>query len=116
MVRPLHPKERPVYSRRAFLQRAAAAGIAMPSLAAILAACGSGAQSNVADRRRIGSEAGRTTSAPAASPAPPYPLARPDAPVTWNVDPSKLIDERPQARRERDASRSCAGPTTSRPQ
>ena len=34
-----HPKERPDYPRREFLRRAAAAGIAMPSLAAILAAC-----------------------------------------------------------------------------
>src|SRR5829696_2379984 len=34
-----HPKERPNYPRREFLRRAAAAGIAMPSLAAILAAC-----------------------------------------------------------------------------
>jgi spermidine/putrescine transport system substrate-binding protein len=34
-----HPKERPDYSRREFLRRAAATGIAMPSLAAILAAC-----------------------------------------------------------------------------
>ena len=62
MVRPLHPKERPVYSRRAFLQRAAAAGIAMPTLSAILAACGSGAQSSVGHvgglRRRGGSQYG----------------------------------------------------------
>jgi len=34
-----HPKERPDYSRREFLRRAAATGIAVPSLAAILAAC-----------------------------------------------------------------------------
>ncbi len=34
-----HPKERPDYSRREFLRRAAAAGIALPSMAAILAAC-----------------------------------------------------------------------------
>ena len=51
MVRPLHPKERQVYSRRAFLQRAAAAGIALPSLSAILAACGSGAAEQ---RRHVG--------------------------------------------------------------
>jgi hypothetical protein len=48
MTRPLHPKERPVFTRRAFLQRAAAAGIALPTASAILAACGSGAQSSVA--------------------------------------------------------------------
>jgi spermidine/putrescine transport system substrate-binding protein len=34
-----HPKERPDLSRREFLRRAAATGIAVPSLAAILAAC-----------------------------------------------------------------------------
>ena len=34
-----HPKERPTSSRREFLQRAAAAGIALPSMAAVLAAC-----------------------------------------------------------------------------
>ena len=37
-----HPKERRPLSRREFLQRAGATGIALPSLAAILAACGSG--------------------------------------------------------------------------
>ena len=37
-----HPKDRPApIDRRAFLQRAAATGVALPSLAAILAACGS---------------------------------------------------------------------------
>ena len=54
MVRPLHPKERQVYSRRAFLQRAAAAGIALPSMAAILAACGSGAAEQRRDIGRLG--------------------------------------------------------------
>jgi spermidine/putrescine transport system substrate-binding protein len=34
-----HPKERPSVSRREFLRRAAAAGIALPSLSAVLAAC-----------------------------------------------------------------------------
>jgi len=34
-----HPKERPTSSRREFLRRAAAAGIALPSMAAVLAAC-----------------------------------------------------------------------------
>src|SRR5262249_13809669 len=48
MTRPLHAKERPVFTRRAFLARAAAAGIALPTASAILAACGSGAQSSVA--------------------------------------------------------------------
>jgi spermidine/putrescine transport system substrate-binding protein len=34
-----HPTEPPTHSRRAFLRRAAAAGIALPSMSAILAAC-----------------------------------------------------------------------------
>lgn len=34
-----HPNERPTHSRREFLRRAAAAGIALPSMSAILAAC-----------------------------------------------------------------------------
>jgi spermidine/putrescine transport system substrate-binding protein len=34
-----HPKERPTSSRRVFLQRAAAAGITLPTLSAIMAAC-----------------------------------------------------------------------------
>jgi len=89
MVRPLHPKERQVYSRRAFLQRAAAAGIALPSLSAILAACGSGAQSSVATSASSGGGGSQYGTGGIAGAA--YPLARPDAPVTWNVDPSELI-------------------------
>ncbi len=97
MVRPLHPKERPVYSRRAFLQRAAAAGIAMPSLAAILAACGSGAQSNV-QSAGDGSDGGTNDFGTGGIAGAPYPLSRPNAPVTWNVDQSKLIasDAKPE--------------------
>jgi spermidine/putrescine transport system substrate-binding protein len=38
-----HPKERRTYSRREFLRRAAATGVALPGLAAILAACGGSA-------------------------------------------------------------------------
>ncbi|MBA3691217.1 MAG: twin-arginine translocation signal domain-containing protein, partial [Actinobacteria bacterium] len=34
-----HPKERSSVSRREFLRRAGVAGIALPSLAAILASC-----------------------------------------------------------------------------
>ena len=89
MVRPLHPKERQVYSRRAFLQRAAAAGIALPSLSAILAACGSGAQSSVATSASAGGDGSQYGTGGIAGAA--YPLARPDAPVTWNVDASELI-------------------------
>jgi spermidine/putrescine transport system substrate-binding protein len=90
MVRPLHPKERQVYSRRAFLQRAAAAGIALPSLSAILAACGSGAQSSVATSASSGGAGGSQYGTGGIAGAA-YPLARPDAPVTWNVDASELI-------------------------
>ena len=89
MVRPLHPKERQVYSRRAFLQRAAAAGIALPSMAAILAACGSGAESSVATS--AGSGGGGDQYGTGGITGAAYPLARPDAPVTWNVDEAELI-------------------------
>ena len=89
MVRPLHPKERQIYSRRAFLQRAAAAGIALPSLSAILAACGSGAQSSVATSASSGGDSSQYGTGGIAGAA--YPLARPEAPVTWNVDESQLI-------------------------
>ena len=34
-----HPNERPTHTRREFLKRAAAAGIALPSMSAVLAAC-----------------------------------------------------------------------------
>src|SRR5438309_3718954 len=73
-------------SRRDFLRRASAAGIAIPSAAALLAACGSGAQTGV----------GSSPSAPSGGSNPygtggiagaPYPLARPDAPVTWTIQP-----------------------------
>jgi spermidine/putrescine transport system substrate-binding protein len=73
-------------SRREFLRRASAAGIAMPTAAALLAACGSGAQTSV----------GSSPSSPAGGsnkygtggiPGAPYPLARPDAPVTWTIQP-----------------------------
>jgi spermidine/putrescine transport system substrate-binding protein len=89
MDRPSQSTERhPHYSRRAFLQRAAAAGIAVPSLAAILAACGSGAQSSVSTST-ASATAGQfgTGGVSGAS----YPLARPEAPVTWNVNPDDVI-------------------------
>ncbi len=64
-----HPKDRPrPIDRRAFLQRAAAAGIALPSMAAILAACGDSGSS------------GGDASASAA-----LQLARPDNPVTLPI-------------------------------
>ena len=92
MVRPLHPKEREIYSRRAFLRRAAAAGLAMPTLGAILAACGPESASTEGPTANgnpfgVGGVAGA-----------PYPLARPSAPVTWNVDESRLVpsDAKPE--------------------
>ena len=99
MTRPWHPKERPVFTRRAFLQRAAAAGIALPTASAILAACGSGAQSSVATSGAV-TDTGQFGSGGVSG--APYPLARPDAPVTWNVDQSKVIpsDQQPEQNAE----------------
>ena len=97
MVSPLHRKERGLYSRRAFLQRAAAAGIAAPSLASILAACESGAPSSV-QGSASGSAGQSNPFGTGGIAGAPYPLARPNAPVTWHVDPSRLIasDARPE--------------------
>src|SRR5947209_7534217 len=78
-----HPKDRPAraggqMSRREFLQRAAAAGIAMPTAAAILAACNSGSN---------------TTGGPSGG----IILPRPDHPVTWPIKGSTpmIPDGRP---------------------
>lgn len=64
-----HPKERPTSSRRQFLQRAAAAGVALPSMSAILAAC----------RDSSGGGAGSDSSETTGSGG--IPLATPDNPV-----------------------------------
>jgi spermidine/putrescine transport system substrate-binding protein len=61
----LHPRERRTYGRREFLRRAGATGIALPSLAAILAACGGSASES-------GGGGGATT----------VPIAAPNDPVT----------------------------------
>ena len=54
-----HPKDRPrPIDRRAFLQRAAAAGIALPSMAAILAACGDSGSTRRGCQRVGGAPAG----------------------------------------------------------
>ncbi|MEX0651162.1 MAG: twin-arginine translocation signal domain-containing protein, partial [Actinomycetota bacterium] len=63
-----HPKERPTHSRREFLKRAAAAGIALPSMSAVLAAC--------RDSSSDGAGGDATTGAGGIS------LASPDNPVT----------------------------------
>ncbi len=73
-----HPRER--YSRRQFLQRAGGAAIALPSMAAILAACtkpGTGSTSS-GSANAIGTGGLLPEGAP-------YPLARQDNPVTWNI-------------------------------
>jgi spermidine/putrescine transport system substrate-binding protein len=61
-----HPRDRRTFGRREFLQRAAATGVALPSLAAILAACGGSA-----------SQTGGDGGAPQT-----VPIAAPDNPVT----------------------------------
>lgn len=85
----MHPKERSArsgLSRREFVKRAAAAGIGVPSLAAILAACGKGAQTGVSTSTPSGSgSAGANPYGTGGIAGAPYPLPRPDAPVTWNV-------------------------------
>jgi spermidine/putrescine transport system substrate-binding protein len=73
-------------SRRDFMRRAAAAGVALPSLTAILAACGSGAQTSVGGNSPspVG---GSNKYGKGGVGGAPYPLARPDAPVTWTIQP-----------------------------
>jgi spermidine/putrescine transport system substrate-binding protein len=89
MVRPLHPKERQSFDRREFLRRAAIAGVAVPSLSAILAACGSGAETSVGSSAASGG--GQNTFGTGGIGGAPYPLARQEAPVTWNINSSDLI-------------------------
>ena len=86
-----HPKERPVrtdLSRREFMKRAAAAGIAVPSLSAILAACGKGAETAPPSSSASGGASGSAAANPYGTggiAGAPYPLARQDAPVTWTI-------------------------------
>ena len=79
-----HPKDRGYgmrgMSRREFLKRAGVAGVALPSAAAILAACGSDS----------GGGAGSGATAGAAS---PFQLARPDNPVAWPTDGNPAIED-----------------------
>jgi spermidine/putrescine transport system substrate-binding protein len=65
-----HPKERPTRTRREFLQRAAAAGIALPTMSAVLAAC------------RDSSSDGAGGGASATTGVGGIELASPDNPVT----------------------------------
>ena len=73
-----HPKERSSLSRREFLLRAAAAGIAVPSLGAILAACQDS-----------------STQSPSATGAQAHPLGSPQDPVTLPTfeDLAPIADE-----------------------
>jgi spermidine/putrescine transport system substrate-binding protein len=71
-------------SRREFLRRSAMAGIAVPSLGAILAACGGGAQDTV-DNGGKDATGGENPFGTGGIAGAPYPLARLDAPVTWNI-------------------------------
>ena len=64
-----HPKERSSLSRREFLQRAAIAGVAIPSLSAILAACSDSTSDNPSGGGGSGSGS-------------PYVLGSPDQPIT----------------------------------
>jgi spermidine/putrescine transport system substrate-binding protein len=91
MDHPRHLEERPRYARREFLRRAAAAGIALPSLSAILAACGGGAQSGVGGAASTSGSSGTNPYGTGGIAGAPYPLARLEAPVTWNVNAADLI-------------------------
>jgi spermidine/putrescine transport system substrate-binding protein len=81
------PFPRPGLSRRELLKRAGAAGIAMPTLAAALAACGSGAQTSVGSSPSASGGGGANKYGTGGVSGAPYPLARPDAPVTWTIQP-----------------------------
>jgi len=72
-------------SRRDFLRRTAMAGVAMPSMAAILAACGGGAQETVGGGQTTGATSVENPYGTGGIAGAPYPLARLDAPVTWNI-------------------------------
>jgi len=90
MAQARQPTDHPRYARREFLKRAAAAGIALPSLGAILAACGGGAQTQVGGGSRTGGSAGANPFGTGGIGGAPYPLARQTAPVTWNVNPADV--------------------------
>jgi spermidine/putrescine transport system substrate-binding protein len=82
----MSPNQRPNLSRRDFLRRAALAGVALPSMSAILAACGGGAQSTVdTGGSGNGSGGGANPFGTGGIAGADYPLARLEAPVTWTV-------------------------------
>jgi spermidine/putrescine transport system substrate-binding protein len=82
----------PGLSRREFLRRTAMAGITVPSLSAILAACGTGAQ-ETPNGDGTGAASAQNPYGTGGIAGAPYPLARLDAPVTWNIlDDNPPID------------------------
>ena len=86
-----HPNQRPHLSRRDFIRRAAAAGIALPSMSAILAACGKGAQSTVSGGSTGGAGADTGQFGTGGISGAAYPLARLDSPVTWKVQSDNTV-------------------------
>ena len=68
-------------SRREFLLKAGATGVALPSLAAILAACKDSSSSTATATASGQSNPYGSGGVPGA----PYPLARTDAQVTWAI-------------------------------
>src|SRR5512132_2376780 len=92
-----HPRERRPFSpmsRRQFLRRAGGAALAYPTASALLAACGHASNPNV-----VPNNPAPTGATGSASPsALPFPLARPDNPVTWPIyDDNPPIDSGLQA-------------------
>jgi spermidine/putrescine transport system substrate-binding protein len=72
-------------TRREFLRQAAAGALALPPAAAILAACA---------EEPSGGGGGAQAAGTGGIPGGPYPLARPDAPVTWTIfDENPMIED-----------------------
>ena len=94
-MHPVHPKafDARGLSRREFLRRAGMAGVAMPTLAAILAACSGGAQEEPGGATSSAGASGANRFGTGGVGGAPYPLARLDAPVTWNIlDDNQPVD------------------------
>jgi len=82
----LDPNQQNGFTRREFMKRAAAAGLAVSGAGAFLAACGGGAQTTVGGNSPAASGAsGANQFGSGGIAGAPYPLARPDAPVTWTI-------------------------------
>ncbi len=82
----MHPRERRaprVWSRRDFLKRSAQASLAVGGAGALLAACGHASEgpppvAGISPSGSISANGGQSSGLP-------YPLARPNSPVTWDV-------------------------------